>query len=119
MTDVQMEIKKIKNNGLSSDEILTYLDSELILVRLNAILAVVRLDLKNEEIILCLSSIAKRISKESQVFGLWNNGHFAFAALKLLNTKTSINKYEELLSNLNDTTKFDIERLINQWSEIM
>lgn len=119
MSTVQKEIDKLRNNDLSSDEILKYLDSEFILVKLNAILAVVRIDLKSEEIITRLSNIAKKISKESRVFGLWNNGHFALAALKLLNTKTSVEKYEELLSHLDDTTKADIDRLIGQWSEIM
>mgnify|MGYP001183593848 FL=1 len=118
MSIVQVEIDKLKNNDLSSDEILKYLDSEFILVKLNAILAVVRLDLKSEEVIMKLLNIAKGIKKESRVFGLWNNGHFALAALKLLNTKTSIDMYEELLSQLDDTTKTDIDRLIGQWSEI-
>lgn len=119
MSIVQEQIDKLRYNDFSNDEILKFLESEFILVKLNAIIAVVRLGLNSEKIISQLQNIAEKIDKESRVFGVWNNGHFALAALKLLNTKMSIDMYEELLSHLDDTAKADIDRLISQWPEIM
>jgi hypothetical protein len=119
MNEVQMKIEKIKRNNFTNEELLHYLDSSAILVKLNAILAVLRLGITNEVILDKLSYIALRINEESKVFGLWNNAHFAIAALKILNTPESLIRFNKAVIQVDINAKTDIERLIKQLPEIL
>lgn len=115
MSDVQDTLDKLNSNNVSIAEIKRSLNSTNILIKSNAILNVIRLDICDDEVICQLIKIAMNINNESHVLGLWNNGHFAVAALKLIDTKMSLDKYQEALTYLNDTQKEDVNRLINEW----
>jgi hypothetical protein len=89
--------------------------SKNLLIKPNAICAIVRLRLFDNEVINRLSEIAGNINNESLLLGTYNSGHFALAALKILNTPISLKKYNEIFPELDDLQKHNVERLENDW----
>jgi hypothetical protein len=115
MDKVQETIDKLNGNNVSTGEIERCLDSGNILIKANAIMAVVRLNIYNDKIINQLSKIAQNLDNESRVIGTWNSGHFALAALKFLKTEKSKTLYEQIVSGLNTSQQEALERLITEW----
>lgn len=119
MNDIQGTINKIRQGNFSDEELRQYLDSTLILIKANAIMAIVKQEITENSIINKLYEISLRINQESKVIGLWTNGHLAMAALKLLNTSESLELYQNSMNKVDADTQEDIERLIKQLPQII
>ena len=119
MNSIQDTIDKIRQGNCTNDELNQYLESALLLVKANTIMAIIKRKTEESSIINKLYQISLRINQESKVIGLWNNGHLAMAALKLLNTSESLVLYEDSINKLDENTQKDIERLIEQLPHII
>jgi hypothetical protein len=117
MDKVQETLDKLNGSNVSTGEIERCLDSGNILIKANAIMAIVRLNIYNDKIISQLSKIARNIDNESRVIGAWNSGHFALIALKLLNTEKSKTLYEQIISSLHTSQQEALERLLTEWPQ--
>ena len=117
MDKVQETLDKLNGNDVSTGEIERCLDSGNILIKANAIIAVVRLNIYNDKIISQLSKIALNLENESCIIGTWNSGHFALAALKLLNIETSKNLYKQIVAGLHTSQQETVERLLTEWPQ--
>lgn len=115
MDNIQETLDRLSSKSISAGELKRCLGSGNILIRSNTILAIVRLGVIDEDVLHELSRIAKNIKGESRVFGLWNCGHFAMAALKQLGTKCSLDKYAEILPSLSAPQREDVDRLLSNW----
>jgi len=87
MREVHEIIDKIKEDATTATELLQYLDSKLLLVRANTILAIVRLNKHDKKVIEKLVTVAQGIDADSPVIGNITNSKLAVAALKRLNTR--------------------------------
>lgn len=117
MDKVQETLDKLNGSNASTGEIEKCLESGNILTKANAIMAIVRLKVYNDKIINQLSKIARNIDNESRVIGVWNSGHFALVALKLLNTEKSRTLYEQIASGLHTSQQEALQRLLTEWPQ--
>lgn len=114
MRTVQEIINRIRNNDFNDQDLEQFLDSSLVLVKVNAILAVLKGNLTEEKIIYKLSCISQNIHHEPKVLGEWTTGHYAMAVLYLLDTKKTQKIYNETLKELDECTIESIIKLIEQ-----
>ena len=117
MDKIQEILNKLNGTNVSTDELERCLDSGNILIKANAIMAIVRLNIYSDKIIGQLSKIARNIDNESRVIGAWNSGHFALLALRLLNTEKSKTLYEQIISGLHTSQQDTLERLLTDWPQ--
>jgi len=113
MDSVQTIIKKMRRGQVTTEELLHYLDSDLLLIKANAILSIVRLNRPDNEIIGKLVHIAKEIYTDSPVVGNITNSKLAIAALKWLDTNASISAYDKMVRNFDMHLIEEIEWLVN------
>ena len=110
--DVQCIINKIKDGLCSNKELCYYLESKLVLIKANAILKIIDSQNKEMDIIYSLNNLSKKVEQEPIVFSIWNTGHFAMAALKILDTDVSLALFENNFKKLDKVIQQDIEDLI-------
>lgn len=114
MENVQIIINNIINGNISERQLQKYLDSDLVLVKVNAILAVLRKKNYTHDVVNKLNKISKNILHEPKVMGQWTTGHYAIAVLYLLNTDETRRMYDNNVCKLDENTKGSIENLIKQ-----
>jgi len=114
MDGVQGIINRINQGDFDEQELHDYLGSSYILVKANAISAILRCNITSKDILERLYAVSLNINQESKVIGVWTNGHLATAVLKLLNTYLSMKFYEKSVRQTDENTKNDIKRLIEQ-----
>lgn len=112
--NVQEIINKLIDNDFSKNDLEQYLVSPLVLIKTNAIIAVIRKNCTEYDIIDKLNFISQNIKQEPKVLGEWTTGHYAMAALYLLNSKETKKMYNDNLKNLDEYTKENIRKLIKQ-----
>ncbi|NMO94994.1 hypothetical protein [Paenibacillus lemnae] len=104
--------KEIKEGKLNDLEIIQCLDIHHNQVLVSAISQIVSKKLCNEEIISKLSCISTfRDPNVNKLFGIDTIGHYSIAALLVIGNPESINKYEELMADLDDWDKEIVERI--------
>lgn len=114
MKNVQEVINKLINNDFSNKDLEQYLESSLVLVKANAIIAILRQNDPENWVIYKLNCISKNIQNEPKVIGEWTTGHYAMAVLHLLNTKETQKMYNDNFNKLDKCTKESINKLIEQ-----
>lgn len=119
MNNIQDTIDKIKQGNFNKEELSQYLESTLVLIKANAIMAIIKFSITESSIINKLYEISLRVNLESKVIGVWTNGHLAMAALKLLNTNKALELFESSINQVDVDTRKDIEKLINQLPQII
>lgn len=102
MNNIQEIINRLESNDFSIADLEQYLESSMVLIKVNAIIAVLRAHITEESIICKLNHISQNIQNEPKVIGEWNTGHYATAVLNLLNTKDTQKIYN------NNIKKFDV-----------
>lgn len=112
--NVQEIINKLTDNDFSKHDLEQYLESPLVLIKTNAIIAVIRINCTEFAIIDKLNFISQNIMQEPKVLGEWTTGHYAMAALYLLNSKETKKIYDDNLKKLDECTKERIKKLIEQ-----
>ena len=110
--DVQSIINKIINGMCSNKELCSYLESPLVLIKANAILEIINSKNSEIDIIHGIYNLSKKIDHEPKVIGVWNTGHFAMAALKILDTDESSLLFEKSFNSIDRLKQKDIEDLI-------
>lgn len=113
MKNVQEIINGLKANRFSNQELERYLESPLVLVKVNAILAILRNRITEKKIIDKLNDISENIQQEPKVIGEWTTWHYAMATLYLLGVKDM----QELHDNSGKPDEYDqgsIRKLIEQ-----
>lgn len=118
MDEIQNSINRLKQGDFNEQELIEYLGSCMALVKANAIIAVFKYKITSNNILDLLYAISLKGNQESKVIGVWTNGHLATAVLKLLNTDTSLELYVKSIGKVDEITKKDIDRLINQLPQI-
>ncbi|MEH7353851.1 hypothetical protein V7150_09755 [Neobacillus drentensis] len=114
MNNVQQIINSIKNNDISKDELIFFLDNTNILIKANAIFQIVRMQMHDEIFIEKLVNLARLMEEEPKVIGLYNNAHFALAALSWLGTENSIKTFTELFEKLEPEKQSVLRKLIEE-----
>lgn len=114
MNDVQEIINKLMANSFSNQDLEQYLESSLVLIKVNAIIAVLRNKITEKRIIYKLNYISQNIQQEPKVLGEWTTGHCAMAVLYLLNTKATLEIYNNNKKKLDEFDKESIKKLIGQ-----
>lgn len=114
MNDVQDVINKLLVDDFDNQDLECYLESSLVLIKVNAIMAVLKRNINENNIIHKLNFISKNIKEEPKVLGEWTTGHYAMAVLNLLNTKETQKMYSANLKKVDIYTKESIEKLIEQ-----
>lgn len=110
--DIEEILNSINQDKLSLQELLNYIDNPSILVKANVIMAIVRNGYDNKIVIEKLTEIATSSENRTPVLGNISNSKLSIAALKWLGTSKSLEKYEMIISQLDDDLRRDIERLI-------
>ncbi|MDE6016766.1 MAG: hypothetical protein K2H41_13940 [Acetatifactor sp.] len=116
MNNIQGIISRLASNDFSISDLEQYLESSLVLIKVNAIIAVLREHITEESIICKLNYISQNIQNEPKVIGEWNTGHFAIAVLNLLNTKDTRELYNNNIKKLDVYAQQGVERLSEQIS---
>jgi len=119
MNNIQDTIDKIKQGKFNEEELSQYLDSTLVLIKANAIMAIIKFSITEINIINKLHEISLRVNIESKVIGLCTNRHLAMAALRLLNTSKALELFKSSINQVDIDTRKDIEKLINQLPQII
>ena len=114
MNGVQEVVNKLMANNFSNRELEQYLESSLVLIKVNAIIAVLKNKITEKSIIHKLNYISQNIQREPKVLGEWTPGHYAMAALYLLNTKDTQEIYNNNNKKLDEYAKDGIKKLIEQ-----
>lgn len=114
MKNVQEIISNLMANNFSSEDLEQYLESSLVLIKANAIIAVLRNKNTEKSIIHKLDYMSQNIQHEPKVIGEWTTGHCAMAVLYLLNTKDTQDIYNNNSRNLDEYAKESIKKLIEQ-----
>lgn len=114
MSGVQEIINKLMANNFSNQDLEQYLESSLVLIKVNAIIAVWRNKITEKSIIHRLNYISQNIQHEPKVLGEWTTGHYAMAVLYLLNTKDTQEIYNKNYNKLDGYAKESIKKLIEQ-----
>ena len=113
MKNVQEIINGLKADRFNCQELEQYLESPLVLVKVNAIIAILRNGITEKKIINKLIDISENIQQEPKVIGEWTTGHYAMATLYLLNVRD----IQELYDNSGKPDEYDrgsIRKLIEQ-----
>jgi len=111
---VQEIINSLQSNRFSIRDLEQYLGSPILLIKVNAIIAVLRERISDENIIFKLNCIAQNIQHEPKVIGEWNTGHYAMAVLDLLNTVDTRDMYDNNMNKLDAYTQRGVEMLSEQ-----
>lgn len=114
MSSVQEVINKLMANNFSDQDLEQYLESSLVLIKVNAIIAVLKNKIIEKNIINKLNYISQNIQQEPKVLGEWTTGHYAMAVLYLLNTKDTQEIYNNNNKKLDEYAKEGIKKLIEQ-----
>lgn len=114
MKDVQEIINDLMANNFTTQDLEQYLESSLVLIKVNAIIAVLKNKNTEKNINYKLNYISQNIQHEPKVLGEWTTGHYAMAVLYLLNTKDTLELYNNNSKNLDEYTKDSIKKLIEQ-----
>lgn len=114
MEDIQQIINKIKNNDVTQNDLIDYLDHSNILIKANAIFQLVKLKIHDEVALGKLAQLAKRIDEEPKVLGQYNNAFFALAALRWLETEHSVKKFEEIVLHIDSEKRSILNKLIEE-----
>lgn len=114
MSNVQVIINQLMTNNFSKQNLEQYLESPYVLIKVNAIIAVLRNKIADKSVIHMLNHISQNIQNEPKVLGEWTTGHYAMAVLYLLNTKDTKDIYNNNSNNLDEFAKESINRLIEQ-----
>lgn len=117
MDKIQEILDNLNRDNVSINDIEKFLASGNILIKVNAIMATIRLNIHDDKIIQKLSQIAQNIDNEPRVIGIWNGGHFALAALKFLNTEKSETQYKQISAGLKESQQEALERLLIKWPQ--
>lgn len=97
-SDVEMReiIERIRNNEMTETELIECLDIKQLYVLSNTISKILALRITNDDAIPKLENISQYIGER---YCFWENisiGHFAIAAMYLLNTDNSLSRYKEI-----------------------
>ncbi len=114
MKDVQEIIDELTTNSISNQDLEQYLESPSMLIKVNAIIAVLRNKIIEKNIIYKLNLISQNIQHEPKVLGEWTTGHCAMAVLYLLNTKDTLDIYKNNIKKLDNYDKEGIKKLMNE-----
>ncbi|MGO4532718.1 hypothetical protein AB4Z30_26845 [Paenibacillus sp. 2TAF8] len=104
-------IKDIQENTLSEHQLIECLDIDHNYVLSNAIRKIVELKISNQMVIDKLVIRGKLWGNEHRLMGIYKLGHVALAALSLLDTTESVEKYDLEMVKLNNRDKEIIEKL--------
>ena len=113
MVDVQNEIDRIKSGNTNAEELLAFLESDLLLVRANALLNVAQRKLDSEEIVEQVIEMAKQ-EDSGKIFGTITLSRLATAALFWIGSEKSKNAYDEIVGGFSSEQKSDLNQLVNQ-----
>ena len=116
MNNVQEIINKLEANDFSIHDLEQYLGSSIVLVKVNAIIAVLREKITEESVICKLNYISQNIYQEPKVIGEWNTGHYAMAVLNLLNTMDTQEMYNNNMDKLDVYAQQGVKKLSEQIS---
>lgn len=116
MNNVQEIINKLMSNDFSVADLEQYLNSPMVLIKVNAIIAVLREHITEECIINKLNIISQNIPNEPKVIGEWNTGHYATAVLDLLNTEDTQEIYKSNVKKFDVYTQQGVKKLREQIS---
>ena len=114
MNGVQEVVNKLMANNFSNQELEQYLESSLVLIKVNAIIAVLKNKITEKSIIHKLNYISQNIQREPKVLGEWTPGHYAMAEIYLLNNKYTKEIYNNNNNKLDEYAKDGIKKLIEQ-----
>lgn len=116
MNSVQEIINRLERNDFSITNLEQYLESPIVLIKVNAIIAVIREHITEDSIIWKLDYISRNTQNEPKVIGEWNTGHYATAVLNLLNTKDTQEMYSNNIKKYDIYTQQSVEKLSEQIS---
>jgi hypothetical protein len=105
-------ITDIRQDKLSREELVNCLDVPHNYVLSNAILKIVRKKINGDDVVEKLAKLKVYMRKENKLFGVETVGHLAVAALYVLNTQKAVEKYNEIITALNDWDKECVESVI-------
>lgn len=105
-------IKEIQQDKLSEEELIKCLDIPHNYVLSNTILRLVRKKIGSDDVVDKLAELKVFMKTENKLFGIETVGHLAVAALYVLNSKKSLEKYTEIMSTLSDWDKECVESVI-------
>lgn len=114
MSGVQEIIDKLMSNNFSNQDLEQYLESTLVLIKANAIIAVLKNKITEKGIIHKLNDISQNIQQEPKVLGEWTTGHYAMAVLYLLNTEDTQEIYNNNNKKLDEYDRESIKEIIGQ-----
>lgn len=116
MNNIQGIINRLASNDFSIADLEQYLESSIVLIKVNAIIAVLREHIVEESIICKLNYISKNTQNEPKVMGEWNTGHYATAVLNLLKTEHTQEMYNNNIKELDEYAQQGMNRLCEQIS---
>lgn len=119
MKDIQEIINDLRSNNFTTQDLEQYLESPLVLIKVNAIIAVLRNKNTEKNINHKLNNISQNIQHEPKVLGEWTTGHYAMAVLYLLNTKETLELYNNNSNKLDEYAQDSIKKLIEQISYML
>lgn len=111
---IDIIINNLITNNFTNQELEQYLESSSVLVKANAIIAVFRNRITENNIIQKLNFISLNMKNEPEVLGVWTTGHCAMAVLYLLNTDITLAIYNDNRKHFDEYTNKDIESAIEQ-----
>ncbi|MCL1873962.1 MAG: hypothetical protein FWF85_07590 [Clostridiales bacterium] len=111
--DNQILFDKLKKDSIENDELIFGLNSEKHNIIGLTILAIIERKYCNEQIIIRLVLIGTLL-KDHKLFGLYQIGHMAIAALYLIGDEKAQSKYYELYEELSDDDKYIVDNFIKE-----
>ncbi|GGH69603.1 hypothetical protein GCM10008014_53180 [Paenibacillus silvae] len=104
-------IKDIQDNKLSEDQLIECLDIDHNYVLSNVIRKIVELRISNQLVIKKLVRRGTLLGDENSLMGVYKIGHVALAALYLLDTTESVERYNLEIVKLNEWDKECVEKI--------
>jgi hypothetical protein len=114
--DNQILFKKLKNNTITNDELIFGLNSEKHNIIGLAVLEVIERKYSDENIIIRLVQLSSLLS-DNKLFGIYQIGHIAIAALFLIGDDEVIFKFNELYGKLSENDKFITDNFIREHTQ--
>jgi len=115
MYNIKVVIDKINNDNVNYEELLFCLKQEKLGPVGVAIFKLIERKYDSEEIINRLVELSPLLTGH-KFSGPYQFGHAAISLLFLINSNTSLSKYNEIYDTLNDSDKFLVDNFIKNYS---
>ena len=111
--DNQILFNKLKSDSINNEELIHCLNSEKHNILGLTILAIIERKYCNEQIIRRLVQLGALL-KDHKLFGLYQIGHIAIAALFLVGNEEAQIKYYALCQDLNENDRYIVDNFIKE-----